>query len=179
MRKHRHGYLHADGTYRIPLTQGQEAVIDPEFWFFDKWLWVASWHQDSKCFYVKRSVNWPHHHMLYLHRELLSARKGQEVDHVNHNGLDNRLENLRIVTRAQNMMNRRSIHGVSQFKGVSWHEKAKKWRANIRLGRQQHLGFFSSEIEAALAYNKAARELFGPYALLNPIKKEVNNVGLK
>lgn len=91
------------------------------------------------------------------------------VDHINRNRLDNRKANLRSVTQGQNSMNRsKSSRKTSGYKGVCWHKSTQKWRARIRLnGCLKHLGHFDDIIEAAKAYDKAASEHFGEFAVLN------------
>lgn len=89
------------------------------------------------------------------------------VDHINHDGLDNRRSNLRPATTKQNVRNSRSRPGSSQYKGVDLF-RGVKWRATIRVdGKKKHLGLFVDEKDAARAYNKAALELFGEFACLN------------
>ena len=91
------------------------------------------------------------------------------TDHKNHDGLDNRRSNLRDATRQQNGMNSRSHLGsTSQHKGVCWKSQSKGWAASIVYqGEQKFLGMHSTEVGAALAYDAAARELFGEFAVLN------------
>lgn len=91
------------------------------------------------------------------------------TDHVNHNGLDNRRENLRPATASQNGANRRPVLGhTSPYKGVGWYVKLGKWSARIRCnGKARHLGYFTDEADAARAYDAAARQMFGEYASLN------------
>jgi len=91
------------------------------------------------------------------------------VDHIDRNGLNNRKSNMRSATKAQNNMNR-GVHGdnTSGFKGVAFSKRDKKWRARIQLKyRTIYLGVFTSKEGAALAYDKAAKELFGEFAVLN------------
>jgi hypothetical protein len=87
-------------------------------------------------------------------------------------GLLNIKSNLRIVTIQQNAMNKKSYKGSSsKYKGVGWDKWAKKWKAQIQTnGKSKHLGLFTSEEEAAEAYNKEAIKLFGEHALLNEIE---------
>ena len=91
------------------------------------------------------------------------------VDHANGNGLDNRRSNLRHASIAQNSQNRRPPAGSSSpYKGVCWNKASRKWQAGIKIdGRSRYLGLYLSEEDAALAYDKAAREAYGEFAYLN------------
>jgi len=103
-----------------------------------------------------------------MHRAILNAPPRMDVDHINGNGLNNTRENLRLCTRSQNMMNQRLKGGTSRFRGVSWLKGGAKWHAQVRAnGKRLHLGLFTDETEAAMAYDAAARELFGDFARLN------------
>jgi hypothetical protein len=106
--------------------------------------------------------------MVFMHREILYAPKDKVVDHINHNGLDNRRENLRLVTIEQNVWNTRKQRRLtaSRYKGVTLHKG--QWRSVIyRRKKQIHLGYFDTEETAAKAYDVKAKELFGEYACLN------------
>jgi hypothetical protein len=95
----------------------------------------------------------------FLHRYLLNPDKGMEVDHINGNGLDNRLLNLRVCTKSQNGANRKSSNKTSKYKGVSLCSSSvdKKWRAQItKNGKCVLLGRYYTEKEAAKAYDKQA-----------------------
>lgn len=114
--------------------------------------------------------------IVLLHRLFTDAPKGMLVDHINHNTLDNRQENLRLCTRSQNMWNRKRACGVSKYKGVVRYQHRARglWGAAIVLNNQRmHLGTFEKEEDAALAYNMKALELFGEYACLNEV--EINS----
>ena len=91
------------------------------------------------------------------------------TDHKNHNGLDNRRSNLRPATNSQNQQNRQpNLRSTSQYKGVHWSTRERRWRATIKHeGTARTLGNFIAEEQAALAYDAAARSLFGEYAVLN------------
>lgn len=91
------------------------------------------------------------------------------IDHRDHNGLNNQRSNLRIATGSQNNQNMRSPIGyTSQYKGVYWSRQKRRWHATIAIGRKsRHLGFYVSEVEAAIAYDDAAPEMFGEFACLN------------
>lgn len=105
--------------------------------------------------------------ILYMHRLILDVPLGVQVDHINHNGLDNRRVNLRLATNGQNSANRvLGSDSRSGFKGVSW--DAGRWRARIKVDQQdRHLGRFDIPEAAARAYDRAAREHFGEFAWLN------------
>lgn len=105
-----------------------------------------------------------------MHRIILAAPDGQEVDHINGDRLDNRRANLRLVSRADNMKNKRAYGGSSVFKGVNWRERAGKWIAQIQVdGKCSHIGQFDSELDAAWHYNREAARLFGEFARLNDV----------
>lgn len=101
-----------------------------------------------------------------LHRVLLSAGLGIEVDHINGDGLDNRSANLRLCNRAQNAKNRRvNSNSKSGIKGVRFDESKRVWEARIRCdGRRISLGRFKNKDQAAEAYRSAAMRLHGAFA---------------
>lgn len=105
---------------------------------------------------------------VFMHKLVTSWPR---VDHKNHNGLDNRRSNLRPATTAQNNHNQRPQIGTSsRYKGVTWHKANRKWQATIKLaGRSRYLGCYSTEEDAALAYNAAALEAYGEHAYLNEV----------
>jgi hypothetical protein len=90
------------------------------------------------------------------------------VDHRNGNGMDNRRANLRQASVRENAQNMRAKSGTSLFKGVSWLNRDRQWRVQIRVvGRRIHVGQFNDETDAARAYDAAARIHHGPFAALN------------
>ena len=153
----------------IKLTQGQFALVDDEdFDKVSKYRWYVCKGETNT--YAKAGLHkdgkWT---SLQMHRLILGAEKGQYVDHINGNGLDNQSVNLRICTSSQNQQNRRIYLGFSsKYKGVCWSKLYKKWQSYIKLdGKLYCLGRFNDEIKAASAYDKRAKELFGEFALLN------------
>jgi hypothetical protein len=92
-----------------------------------------------------------------------------QIDHINNDRTDNRIENLREATRFQNNRNKSSAKGsTSKYLGVSWANRANKWAAQIKVdGKNYHLGYFTVEEDAARAYDRAALKYFGLYANLN------------
>jgi len=150
-------------TAEIPLTQGLVALVDfSDLEELSKYKWFAV--RQRIGFVAGTKINY---RMVYMHRLLLDT-DAPTVDHINGNGLDNRRLNLRPATRAQNSQNRgkhQTIHH-SRFKGVTLHRG--KWVAYIYLnGKRKHLGYFSSQEEAAKAYDKSALENFGEFARTN------------
>ncbi len=151
-------------TQRIPLTKGQVALVDDA-----DYRWLAQWDwRFSSAGYALRTI-YPHNKRrdIQMHRVIMDAQRGQLVDHINGNRLDNRRCNLRLVSRSQNQWNRRKNRkGSSPYKGVSYHRKG--WHARIRWHRRRlHLGYYDTPEMAARVYDATARHLFGEYALLN------------
>lgn len=151
---------------QIPLSQGKFATVDDADY---DWLAKHKWSYDPKGYAMRRSANVT----IYMHRVVLNASGPALVDHVNGDGLDNRRENLRVVTTAQNNYNRHPEKRpkTSQYKGVSLNRKVNRWQAHIKKGDEyrRYLGLYDSEQDAARAYNAAARHLFGPYAYINDV----------
>lgn len=104
-----------------------------------------------------------------LHRILINPPNGFYVDHIDGDTLNNQRSNLRVCTKSQNAMNsKHQQSSSSKFKGVSWDSSRGKWRAQIKKhGVRFNLGRFSTEREAASAYNAKAKEIFGEFARLN------------
>ena len=145
----------------IQLTQGKIALVDDEDYDF---LNQFKWHY-SNGYASKSHGKRPNRKKLTMHTLLLGAKEGFMIDHKNRNTLDNQKENLRHVTNSQNQMNAKKSkkNGVSlsQYKGVTVN---KPFRATI--GRKT-IGYFDTELEAAQAYDKFAKALYGEFANLN------------
>lgn len=152
-----------------------DLIFDEESYkLYLKFNWhISMKHSNTQYLYrtVRQGNNKPRK-SLRFHRELLKCSSKLLVDHINGNGLDNRLENLRLVTPSQNTMNSKKTQKLktSKYKGVSFCKREKKWRLQVvKNNKVVARGYFNTEIEAAKAYNKAAQELFGEYAKLNEI----------
>lgn len=106
---------------------------------------------------------------LPMHRLILSAPQGLEVDHRNGNGLDNRRENLRLATKSQNTANRgKPKNGARRFKGVRWDSIWSCWMAILKFqGRTYRVAPLPTEEAAALAYDDLARIHHGEFACVN------------
>ena len=108
--------------------------------------------------------------LIYLHQEIIQVPKGMLIDHINHNPTDNRCANLRAATHSQNICHRRkrSDAKYSKYKGITWRKDIRKWVARVTFEKKGiHLGFFKNEIEAAKAYDEAAKIYHGEFACLN------------
>ena len=139
---------------QIKLTQNKFALVDNEDY---EALKIFAW-----SYHVKGYAQ--------ANRMILNAPEGLQVDHINGNGLDNRRCNLRLVTNAQNAMNRNKYEKnlSSKYKGVSWEKSRKKWRADIQLDVvRTWLGYFDNERHAALAYDLWAKDIYKEYSKTN------------
>ena len=148
----------------IPLTKDQYATIDAADY---ERAASFSWHTSisGNRTYAYSRINGRN---VSLHRFLTNAPKGMVVDHIDHDGLNDRQSNLRVCTQRQNLYNSRPKGRSSRFKGVCWDKHRERWVVHICYnGRNRFVGQFTDEIEAARAYDRMAVELFGEYAYLN------------
>jgi hypothetical protein len=152
----------------ISLSQGLYTLVDDEdFEYLNQFKWYAK-NCGKKKYAVRHYLKaYRNKSKKYMHRELLDAPKGLQVDHINGDSLDNRRCNIRLCTSADNVRNRRKLKEKG-YKGVIWIERVKKWRANIgHNGKNMYLGYFKNEVDGARAYDKKAKELYGEFANLN------------
>lgn len=163
-----------DGSVEIRLTQGQVTVIDAkDLELVQGFSWVASRTKSARGFCaVANSQGTAASKQIRLHRMLLNASPDVEVDHRNHDTLDNRRDNLRAATRLQNSRNVRKRQQTrpctSIHKGVCWDSRKQKWMSRIYVnGRHRFLGYFDLDTDAAQAYDVAAAEMFGEFAHTN------------
>lgn len=140
---------------------GEVLVDDEDFDLLVRYYSAVPFTPKGKPFAVRLRIDGKD---LYLHRILVRAEKGQIVDHINNNALDNRKENLRFVTKSQNQMN--SVAKKSGLpKGVHFAKDRNKYVAQIKwMGSKIRLGQFDTVKEAEDAYLKAAEVYFGKYA---------------
>ena len=156
---------------QIPLTQGKCAIVDDDrYEYLNQWKWYAVAHGGT--YYAVRRVTVASRKgkkrgTIFMHRVVLKTPEKTYTDHKNHNGLDNRIMNLRPCTTAQNQCNQKPRIGcTSKHKGV--HRTKYGWRAQIwHNGKSGFLGHFKDEIVAARVYDVRARKLFGEYACTN------------
>jgi len=144
----------------IQLTQGKKALVDDEdFEYLCNWKWYACYARGT--FYAAHKDDI----VIYMHRLIMKTPKGLQVDHTDHNGLNNQKSNLRNCLSRQN---RQNSLGERKYKGVYC---AGTYGYIVRF-RKRHIGTFKNEEDAARAYNEEAIKLYGEYACLNTIKEK-------
>jgi hypothetical protein len=104
-----------------------------------------------------------------MHRLISKAKRGEIVDHIDGNGLNNQKLNLRICTHQENLRNRtKQSNNSSGYKGVTWHKGDKKWQAQALINKKmKYLGSFDTPEEAAIAYDRFIIENFGEFGITN------------
>lgn len=152
-----------EGAKIIPLTRGWVAWVDNDLYeTLASRTWYAMISGNDRAYAARRGAE-------LMHRTITRAPSGMDVDHREWPGMvvDNRRENLREATRRDNLRagRKRSAPTSSRYKGVCFSRN--RWVAGINLGKRKHLGCFPTELEAALAYDAAARHHFGEFARLN------------
>lgn len=155
---------------RIHLTDGKFAIVDQQdFYWLNSFDWCLK--ENHGFLYAARFNNFCDNppKILSMHREIMNAPPGILVDHRNCYGLDNRRENIRFATHAQNNCNRRKRKNASsKYTGVIFDKQTGKWRARITAnGKMLSLGRSISEIDAAKAYDAAAKKYYGEFARVN------------
>lgn len=144
-------------------------VDDEDYERANQFNWFAM--KEKNTIYVRRNIiingkQQPE----FLHWFIMG---GRGVDHIFHNGLDNQKHNLRLCTKQQNLMNKKSYkNSSSKYKGVSFNRQLGRWVAYIRIDRLlTHIGYYNNEEDAAKAYNEKALELFGEFANINTLTR--------
>jgi hypothetical protein len=168
-------------TIKVPLSQGRFAIIDAD----DadkvlqyKWTLCERKSKFRPIFYARRNhIVDGVQHTIFLHREIINAPKGVEVDHKNGDGLDCRKENLRLATKGQNQINRhRPPANKFGYTGVCLLPKNGKYFAQITFNNKKiYSKRFKTVIEAAKAYDEMAVKFFGEFAVLNFPKGGIKN----
>jgi hypothetical protein len=164
----------------LVLTRGYLSLIsreDVEAFSSYNWYSLVQKGQVAAVRWTPRDVRGKQKFIL-LHREISCPTAEQEVDHRDQHKffcfkiVDNRRQNLRNVSRSQNQANQRKCVGcTSSYKGVYWFKQHEKWHSRIKVNRRRiHLGYFTSETDAAVAYNQAHETHFpGIHEGLNKI----------
>lgn len=161
----------------LVLTKGYIAIVDDEDYdALSKFKWTAMVHKGKTQtrVYAYRRTNWDNvakrqRGMVFLHRAIMNAPTGLDVDHINHDTLDNRRSNLRLATRSQNLANNRREIGRSGYRGVAIDLRDNRAYAQIS---NKVIGSFKDCLQAALEYDRAAFLKFGEFAKMNfPFRK--------
>ena len=156
----------------IPLTQGRVALVDDDMYeYLNQWNWYAAQKESGK-WYAQRNTKRENGRQktIFMHLLVMPPPEGMEVAHKdNQRTLDNRRENLRFCTRAQNTWNRsKSPRNTSGYIGVSWNKNEEKYTSAIRVGGKICFpGYFDDPEKAARAYDEKARESRGEFAVTN------------
>ena len=155
---------------KIKLSSGKFVIVDPEdFETLNQYNWYEK--NNGYTYYAERKEKiLGHKKTIKMHRQIMNAPPGKVVDHINRHGWDNRKANLQVVSQQENTWN--SLRGVGQgkskYKGIGYSGNNKKWKATLcHKGKKIHLGYFKNEIDAAKAYDEAAKLFRGRFAVLN------------
>jgi len=161
-------------AYKIQLSSGNFVLVDQDdYEYFSQWKWKENSGTAMRNKHIGTVGDWREGKRkdvaVLMHREIMGAPKGMDVDHINGNRLDNRKSNLRVCTHAENRRNTKTpVSNKSGYKGVSWCKRDSKWSAFITIGgKSKNLGRYINIIDAAKAYNEAAIKHFGEYARIN------------
>ena len=149
---------------RISLTQNKFALVDDiDFDEVSKYKWRAL--KANRNFYAMRDLKGKH---ISMHRFIMKPSNNFCVDHKDCDGLNNQRSNLRICSASQNSMNQRKKASASKFKGVWITAGKRRFGASIKVNKKcVYLGCFEKQVDAAIAYDKAANQYFGEFARTN------------
>jgi hypothetical protein len=160
-------------TYRrIYIGEGLFALLDcKDYYRYGHLKWTAT-GKDGKFYAIRGVRTGPREIKIRsLHREIMNAKDGELIDHRNGNSLDARRANLRRATMSQNSYNRqktKSKLSTSKYRGVTYFPRTGRWLTRIKYrGKSIYLGYFESEINAAKAYDDAAKKYHKDFARLN------------
>jgi hypothetical protein len=128
--------------------------------------WCAFWSETAKTWYVYHKEKSIGYHSVLLHRFLMNPPEGLHVDHIDHDGLNNRRYNLRNVTRTVNQLNnRKQTNNTSGYRGVVWDKDRNLFQAKIKLhGKQKMLGRYKTAEEANDVVVKYRKDVLGCFA---------------
>src|SRR5580704_18095605 len=137
---------------RIKLTQNKFAIVDD--WIFP---WISNWNWCFNGYAVRNEYKNKKLKRILMHRQIMRVPPDNfVVDHIDGDPLNNLIENLRICSVSQNISNSGlSSHNSTGFKGVHLLKRTGRFQAQIKANKiRHHIGYFSTAIEAALAYDK-------------------------
>jgi hypothetical protein len=150
----------------IALTKGQHAIVDAaDFEGLNRHKWFAARSSSGRGCYAAR---WENGRLIFMHRQVMNVPDDAVVDHINRCPSDNRRCNLRTCTLQQNIFNRCVGAHSSRYQGVSYFKRSGKWVAHIKIDqRQERLGYYDDEVEAAKVRDRWAFAFHGRFAFLN------------
>lgn len=158
------------------MTKAFQSITNSEMWIYvsdevypevSKNVWSVEW--GGSTYYASRqtTILGIRKH-IKLHNQLMNPPKGMFVDHRDRNGINDTFENMRYASHRDNCRNRGiRKDNISGYRGVSWNEQMGKWQASIYDRKMYYLGWYDDPVEAAIAYDVAAKERFGEFAYLN------------
>lgn len=155
-----------------------EAIIDSKYSDLINLRWWV--HTRNYTNYAYTQMDYPNRKSIYLHRMIMELEVGhklqrnQQIDHINHDGLDCRIENLRFATQSNNNANTQiRSDNTSGFKGVSFDKRRNKWYAQIGYnGKHLFLGYFPTAEDAFAKYCAEGVKLYGDFFYDGSRKKE-------
>jgi len=156
----------------IKLTRGMVALVDDDdYEWISQWEWIV--RERKEGLYYALRYDMINRKRVLMHRIIMNTPPYMQVDHIDHNGLNNQKDNLRNCSHAENMCNRRSSGG-SRYLGVCQHRVSANGKVYLYFqayiqadNKNMYIGSFSTEDEAAIAYNEAAHKYHGEFANLN------------
>jgi hypothetical protein len=149
----------------IELTQGRVAQVDEaDYEWLNGFAWHAARSGYGDIYYAYRRVNGKRIKMEHM---IVAPPDGMIIDHIDRNTLNNQRSNLRITTQSVNIHNRTKQPGSSLYRGISRRPDGSWLSQAWKDGQHYYIGIFDGEREAALAYDRVAKQLWGDYAVLN------------
>lgn len=161
----------------VELSQGMVALVDlNDYKYLNSFSWCAANTRNDRFVAMRTDRSGEKQRSILMHRAIIGEEKiskGEVIDHVNGNPLDNRRENLRICKIGLNMKNcKKYKNNKTGFMGVYYYKRLGKWTASIQSdGKRHHLGTFDNPEDAAIAYDERAIKLHGEFATLNFIQE--------
>lgn len=151
-------------SLELKNAHGTFAVVDDEdYERVSQWQWLLR-ERKGLCY----AIRYENQQCIFLHREIMRAGHGTNIDHRNGDGLNNTRLNLRFCTHTENLRNSTSRVGSSKFKGVHWDNTKRRWCAQITIGNNQKIRrYFQDDESAARVYDQLAIRFFGAFARLN------------
>lgn len=146
----------------IPLSNNICALVDDEDY---ELLSQYNWYSERGYAVRKETINGKRIN-IRMHRQILGAPEGKDVDHINMIRYDNRKTNLRICSRSENICNvGKKKSNKSGYKGVFYVKALNKYRVQIKKGKLRiHVGYYLTALDAHIAYKEKAKEYFGDFA---------------